>query len=94
MRVRRARLGLLARSAEVTEWQALDEAYTNGKRQMEGPTLANAMRRLEEGFDDLVSELMKLVRYERRALSRRKTAIREFEQQVGNAPARYRQFTA
>jgi hypothetical protein len=85
MRVRAARLGLLAENARLTGWQDLNEASTNKKRQIEARTPANAKRRLEDGLYVLVSELVKLDRYERRAMSRRKTAFREFEQQVGNA---------
>jgi hypothetical protein len=90
MRVGRVRLRLLAQNAGLTEWQDLDAAYINGKRQIEARMPANAKRGLEEGLDVLVSELAKLDRYERRALSRRKIAIREFEQQVGECPARPR----
>jgi hypothetical protein len=100
LRVRRARLALLAdpsarvprvsRRAAQQQLAALkqlpdrDDAADGVERLMETPAPPSAKRTFERSFDVVAPQLAKLDRYERRALSRRKAAIRQFDQSVGN----------
>jgi hypothetical protein len=95
MRVRRARLALLsdpgARSPKLS-WRDIrrriaalkrrpdpEEAFEAMNELIETRKSEGAERTLVEGLPFLAAQLAKLDRYERRALSRRKTTIREFE---------------
>ena len=95
LRVRRARRALLADpSPRVKKPNARQligvakrllrggEANENGEAVMLAPNCMNAQgapTTLEQGIEALAAELARLDRYERRALSRRKTAIRNFD---------------
>ena len=106
LRVRRARYALLAdpeaRRQKISSRQALRacgrllhgraidavdravlQAMEDGKGRDAPPSLA-------EGFEALASQLMRLDRYERRALSRRKAAIRDFEEVSADQKGRRR----
>jgi hypothetical protein len=95
LRVRRARRALLADpSPRVKKPNARQligvakrllrggEMDENGETVMLAPNCMNAQgapTTLEQGIEALAAELARLDRYERRALSRRKTAIRNFD---------------